>query len=424
MIFSRCEFSPTIRERKDSYLKIKKRGAKVAKKRDIPEQNVRIYKDALKVAYSDGSLSEDGELMLKSLRGRYEVDEELDEELKMEVFAYLAELHKEEGDVEEALKWFKALTDIDEDDEYAWRQMGIIYTEKNEYQMAGRTLKRAHQISERAKKDLTYAEKIEKKADFYKEMQKEREETVKKRSTRKRKGKKKKRPKKVKVEEEVPELIEDVEIVMEDSFEMIEEEEPPSMDFEELPPEEEFEEVSGADWGDDEDEEEKEEVEDVVEEDEEEEEERPRRRREERRRRREPAPPEEDEEEKEEERPRRRREERRKRREPAPPEEDGEKEEEEEKEERPRRRREDRRRHRDPAPPAEEEKEEERPRRRREDKRRRPERPTAEKKEPAKGEKKDSMKCPKCGSQVEIPSKKRPIIVKCGDCGASGKLMK
>ncbi len=343
----------------------------VARKSEIPEQNIRIYKDALKVAFSDGSLSDDGELMLKSLASRYEIDEELHEELQLEVFIYLAELHKNESDYEEALKWFKVLTDIDEDDEYAWRQMGIIHTEENEYQLAGRTLKRAHQISERARKDLKYAEKVEKKAEFYKRMTAEREETVKKRGKKKKKGRGKKKKRVVEIIEEIPELIEDPDIEMEDSFEVIEEETPPPMEFEfSEEAEVEMEEVVGEpDWGDDE-EEEVENIEEVEEEDEEEEEERPRRRRGERRRRREPEPPEEEEEE-EEERPRRRREERRKRRE-SEPEED---------------------------------------RRKTREKRQEKEKP-------------DTMKCPKCRSMVTIPSKSRPVIVKCKKCGASGKLLK
>ncbi len=347
----------------------------VARKSEIPEQNIRIYKDALKVAFSDGSLSDDGELMLKSLASRYEIDDELHEELQLEVFIYLAELHKNEGDYEEALKWFKVLTDIDEDDEYAWRQMGIIHTEDNEYQLAGRTLKRAHQISERARKDLKYAEKVEKKAEYYKRLTVEREETVKKRGKKKKKGRGKKKKPVVEIIEEIPELIEDPDIEMEDSFEVIEDETPPPMEFEFSEESEvEMEEVVGEpDWGDDEEEEDV--VEEVEEEEEEEvEEERPRRRRGERRSRREPEPPEEDEEEEEEEKPRRRSDERRRRREPEP--------------------KEDRRERRKP-------------------------RENKEKKD-----KPDTMKCPKCRSTVIIPSKKRPVVVKCPDCGASGKLLK
>jgi len=264
----------------------------VVRKSEIPEQNIRIYKDALKVAFSDGSLSDDGELMLKSLASRYEIDDELHEELQLEVFIYLAELHKNEGDYEEALKWFKVLSDIDEDDEYAWRQMGIIHTEENEYQLAGRTLKRAHQISERARKDPKYAKKVEKKAEFYKRLNVEREETVKKRG-KKKKGRGKKKNV-VEIVEEIPELIEDPDIEMDDSFEVIEDESPPPMEFEfseegEVEIEEEV--IGEPDWGDDDEEEEveEEEEEEVVEE-----EKRPRRSREERRRRREPAPPEED----------------------------------------------------------------------------------------------------------------------------------
>ena len=257
------------------------KGVTVAKRDDIPEQSVRIYTDALKVAYSDGSLSDDGELMLESLQNRFEIDKELHEELQMEVFAYLAELHKEKGEEDEALKWFQVLTDIDDDDEYAWRQMGIIYTERNDYQLAGRALKRAHQISERAKKDLKYAEKVEKKMEFYKRMQTDREETVKKRSEKGSRRRRKRREPEIVIE--VPELIEDEEegevIEMEDSvFEFEDEDEAPPVEFDMEPPEEEPE------------------MEVEMEEDEEEEEEEPeddsrRRRRGGRRRRRARTPP-------------------------------------------------------------------------------------------------------------------------------------
>ena len=397
----------------------------VANRSDIPEKNISIYTDALKLAYSDGAMSDDGELMLESLRSRFEITDELHDELRLEVFAYLAELHKEEGSIKEALKWYKALTDIDENDEYAWRQMGIIYTERNDYQLAGRALKKAHQISERARKDLKFAEQIEKKLEFYKNMQTERERSITKRESKTKTRRRKKR-REVEIVEEVPELIDEPEIEMDDTFELVDEEEAPSMDFEFLPPEDEemedFEE-------DEEDDEEEEEIE-IDEEDDS----GPRRRPGGRRRRHEPAPPPKDENE-DDEKPKRRPGGRRRRERTPPPEEDEERT-RHRSDERKRRhdstssseetmksRKEGRRRRREPSPPPEEEEETSEPQKRsRPDRKKdRPKKTGDDKKEE---EKTDTMKCPKCRSIVVIPSKKRPIIVKCEKCGASGKLMK
>lgn len=370
----------------------------MAKREDIPENSIRIYTDALKVAYSDGSISDDGELMMESLRSRFEIENELHEELQMEVFAYLAELHKEKGEEEEALKWYQILTEIDDDDEFAWRQVGIIYTQKNDYQKAGKALRRAHQISERAKKDLEYADKVDKKLEFYKRMQAEKDEAQKKRKEREKK--RKRRYREPEIVEEVPEMIEDEPVViMEgDSFDVFEEE--PSVEFDMEPPEEPEIEIE------------------MEEEEEEEEEPRRRSRREGRKRRREKskapepeAPPEEPDEEPVKRRPGGRR---RRSREPTPP------PEEKEEEEKPARPREGRRRRRNEEAEDEKKGEEAKPRRR-EGGRRRRDAPADKKKEE---EKKDSMKCPKCKSKVIIPSKKRPIVIKCEKCGASGKLTK
>ena len=398
----------------------------VANRSDIPEKNISIYTDALKLAYSDGAMSDDGELMLESLRSRFEITDELHDELRLEVFAYLAELHKEEGSIKEALKWYKALTDIDENDEYAWRQMGIIYTERNDYQLAGRALKKAHQISERARKDLKFAEQIEKKLEFYKNMQTERERSITKRESKTKTRRRKKR-REVEIVEEVPELIDEPEIEMDDTFELVdEEEEAPSMDFEFLPPEDEemedFEE-------DEEDDEEEEEIE-IDEEDDS----GPRRRPGGRRRRHEPAPPPKDENE-DDEKPKRRPGGRRRRERTPPPEEDEERT-RHRSDERKRRhdstssseetmksRKEGRRRRREPSPPPEEEEETSEPQKRSRPDRKK-DRPKKTGDDEKKEEKTDTMKCPKCRSIVVIPSKKRPIIVKCEKCGASGKLMK
>jgi len=39
-------------------------------------------------------------------------------------------------------------------------------------------------------------------------------------------------------------------------------------------------------------------------------------------------------------------------------------------------------------------------------------------------EKPDTMNCPKCGEIVEIPSKERPVVINCEACGAKGRLTK
>ncbi len=157
---------------------------------NIPEEHIKIYKDALKVAYSDGSLDDDGELMLNGLRQRYDISTKLHNRLMLDVFIYLGEHHKEQGDLEEALKWFKVLVNLDKYDELAWRYIGGIYTDLSDYPLAGKALKKAKLIVEKAKKDPNFSERVERKKKFYARVEKESSDAV---AERKKRGEDRKR---------------------------------------------------------------------------------------------------------------------------------------------------------------------------------------------------------------------------------------
>lgn len=185
----------------------------------ISDEHIRIYKDALKIAYSDGSLGDDGGLMLMGLQKRYHINQDLHEQLLLDVFIYLAEWSKEEGDLQEALKWFKVLVEMDNYDEHAWKQMGEIHTTLGEYSMAGKCLIKARKISKKSEVDDVFSTRVENKKELYKNMWKERKGAMQERREHKRRRRRQKK--------EVMEEVEFVEIPapidMEDTFEIIEE---------------------------------------------------------------------------------------------------------------------------------------------------------------------------------------------------------